>query len=57
MKRQLSTVFVLTAVLGAIAPSADAIEFTFTTLQERQDEIVYQDNAIENFRVLQRSNL
>lgn len=57
MKRQLSTVFVLAAMLSAIAPAANAIEFKFRTLQERQDDIVYQDNAIENFRVLQRSNL
>lgn len=35
--------------LGAIAPVASAVEFRFTTLQERKGEVVEIDNTIDEF--------
>lgn len=55
MKRQLFSAFVLTAITAtAFAPAASAVGFKFTTIQERQGEVI-QDGEIENFRSLQRA--
>ena len=47
------------AVIAAlsIAPVASAVEFTFTAVQERKDEVVVIDDIIENFQALERSRL
>ncbi len=55
MKRQLFSAFVLTTIVAAtFAPAASAVGFRFTTIQERQGEVI-QDSEIENFRSLQRA--
>jgi len=61
MKRQLATVFVLTAALltaapSAIAPAANAAGFKFTTRQERQNDVViYRGGEVEGFKASQRN--
>ena len=58
IKRQLFESFVLVAVGGlAIAPAASAVDFTFTTIQERSNEVVEIDDLSENFRELQQEQL
>ncbi|MFK8183653.1 MAG: hypothetical protein AB8B99_09775 [Phormidesmis sp.] len=56
MTRQLLSALALTvATLSAVAPTAQATTFRFSTLQERSGEtIVIEENAIENFRRQQR---
>lgn len=47
------------AVVGVISTVSDAIavEFNFSTLQERPSEVIEQHNIIENFRALQQERL
>ena len=50
IKRQLFNSIVLVAVGGlVIAPTASAVDFTFTTIQERSNEVVEIDDT-QNFR-------
>ena len=49
---------VMTVVnLSAIAPVASAVEFRYTTLQERKGEIVEIENSINDFRQRQQTNI
>ncbi|EDX86396.1 hypothetical protein S7335_4100 [Synechococcus sp. PCC 7335] len=60
---QLFRSFVLMTVSGlAIAPPASAVDFVFTTVQERpggvaEDEVVEIDDVTRNFQELQRERL
>ena len=58
MKSQVFIIPVL-AVVGFVSTvsAAIAIEFKFTTVQERSSEVVEQRNIIENFRALQQERL
>ncbi|MEO0768392.1 MAG: hypothetical protein AAFY72_03010 [Cyanobacteria bacterium J06649_4] len=62
MKRTKRTVLqslvLAAAATFAVAPIASAVEFRVTTVQERADELVeIESDVVENFRVLQRSQL
>ena len=58
IKRQLLNSFALITVSGlTIIPTALAIDFTFTTVQERSSEVVEIDNVGQNFRELQQERL
>ncbi|MEL6468437.1 MAG: hypothetical protein AAFP20_09485 [Cyanobacteria bacterium J06614_10] len=38
------------ANLATISPVAEAVEFKFTTVQERADEVIEIETSIEDFR-------
>ena len=58
VKRRLFNSIILTAVSGlAITPTALAVDFTFTAVQERSSEVVEIDDIGQNFRELQREQL
>jgi len=59
IKRQVFGSLGLAAIAAfSIAPIANAVEFRFTALQERKDEVVViEDDIIENFQALERARL
>lgn len=56
IKRQVFGSLGLAAITAfSIAPVASAVEFTFTAVQERKDEVVVIDDIIANFQALEQA--